>query len=265
MIVTNYTLPEITKFLEKIIPNGGWSVVYKDSYSEVIFGETSLSESDFFNQINSFYSLNNTYTVPPHSVTIYGYTPTPSTKIFPTRQLTAKMELVNGDWVADLEQLRADKLALIRQDRDELLLNSDLLVKLSSVNQDGGGNPTLCGRAMAWSEKLRAIPETAKAALPALDNPVLIAEYQPDFSMPDEVVILSKVQLLLGLASVGILEADILPAFNALPTQEQLPAQIKWSCMQRVSRNDPLVDELGAALNKTPAEIDALFEMARYL
>lgn len=50
---------------------------------------------------------------------------------------------------------------------------------------------------------------------------------------------------------------------NTLPDQNQAKiARITWAQMVTIPRNDPLVDLLGAVLNKTPTQIDDFFRQA---
>ena len=50
---------------------------------------------------------------------------------------------------------------------------------------------------------------------------------------------------------------------NTLPDQNQAKiARITWAQMVTIPRNDPLVDLLGAVLNKTPTQIDDFFIQA---
>lgn len=53
---------------------------------------------------------------------------------------------------------------------------------------------------------------------------------------------------------------------NTLPDQNQAKiARITWAQMVTIPRNDPLVDFLGAVLNKTPTQIDDFFRQAATL
>lgn len=53
---------------------------------------------------------------------------------------------------------------------------------------------------------------------------------------------------------------------NTLPDQNQAKiARVTWATMVTIPRNDPLVDLLGAVLNKTPTQIDDFFRQAATL
>jgi hypothetical protein len=47
-----------------------------------------------------------------------------------------------------------------------------------------------------------------------------------------------------------------------LPAESATVARITWATMVTIPRNDPLVDLLGAVLNKTPEQIDQFFIQA---
>lgn len=57
--------------------------------------------------------------------------------------------------------------------------------------------------------------------------------------------------------------ASIDTFLNTLPDQNQAKiARVTWATMVTIPRSDPLVDILGAVLNKTPAQIDDFFIQA---
>lgn len=75
-------------------------------------------------------------------------------------------------------------------------------------------------------------------------------------------VIVSMTALRLTLIEME-LEDDVLDIINAMPDAKQKAAALAWwQTAQTVRRNHALVAQLGGALGKTDAEIDAIFAAA---
>lgn len=92
-------------------------------------------------------------------------------------------------------------------------------------------------------------------------------------------MVVSRRQLLIALAQAGFVTAeqavaaartgDMPPPLAALadslPAAERLAVAVTWASMQQAERLHPLVDALAAAQGATPAEIDAIFDLAASL
>jgi hypothetical protein len=89
---------------------------------------------------------------------------------------------------------------------------------------------------------------------------------------PHEIVRMTFAQLLIGLVAeawiteaegegwlAGTLPGPVLALISTLPVEQQFPAKARALRPSEVIRNDPLVEMLGAAQGKTPAELDAFF------
>lgn len=84
---------------------------------------------------------------------------------------------------------------------------------------------------------------------------------------------LTFAQLLIGLVTeqwitevegeawlAGTLPAAVLAVINTLPVEQRFIAKARAIRPSEVLRSDPLVQALGAAENKTPAELDTFFQ-----
>lgn len=60
-------------------------------------------------------------------------------------------------------------------------------------------------------------------------------------------------------AQTGAVPANIASVFASLPPEQALAAQITWAKMTTVSRNEPLITAVAAAMSLTEAEVDAFF------
>jgi hypothetical protein len=87
----------------------------------------------------------------------------------------------------------------------------------------------------------------------ALDN--LIAAHTP-VEVPEEITPRQGRQ---ALFLSGITEATVLAAFNSLSDPTKTMALIEWEYSTAFVRSNPLINNMGAALGLTPAQIDALF------
>lgn len=89
---------------------------------------------------------------------------------------------------------------------------------------------------------------------------------------PGELVKLTFAQLLIGLVAegwiteaegdgwlAGTLPAPVLSLIATLPAEARFPAKARAIRPSEVLRRDPLVEMLGAAQGKTPAELDQFF------
>ena len=65
-------------------------------------------------------------------------------------------------------------------------------------------------------------------------------------------------QARLALSTIGLL-AQVDTAINALPEPQKTAAKIEWEFSSVVERNRPFVQQLGASLGLTPAQLDNLF------
>ena len=131
-----------------------------------------------------------------------------------------------------------------------------------------------------------------EVALPVIADadPVLAADerlFGPDFEVledrvraygsavkaePYEIVKMTFAQLLIGLVAegwiteaegddwlAGTLPAPVVALISTLPPEARFPAKARAIRPSEVLRRDPLVEMLGAAQGKTPAELDAFF------
>jgi hypothetical protein len=89
---------------------------------------------------------------------------------------------------------------------------------------------------------------------------------------PHENVKMTFAQLLIGLVAeawiteaegegwlAGTLPAPVLALISTLPPEARFPAKARAISPSEVIRHDPLVEMLGAAQGKTPAQLDAFF------
>lgn len=103
----------------------------------------------------------------------------------------------------------------------------------------------------------------------------LTPEEVADLPEPQPVPIpnLTFAQLLIGLVTeqwitevegeawlAGTLPAAVLTVINTLPAEQRFIAKARATRPSEVLRSDPLVQALGAAENKTPAELDIFFQ-----
>ena len=214
---------------------------------------------------------------PSDSLTVSGVTvaaPAGVTVNLPDQSLTVTYTWDGSAWIADLAALRTARLGLIRAHRDVLLAISDRSAK-DSVALDSPDR-TLAAQVGAWTIKLRNVPDVAATALDALTDAAAIAAFEPDYTVPARVIVLTIRQFMAALALSGfITEAEAIdrttiPAaidaiFAALPTtpvNQQTIARVTWASMTVIARNDPLVAASTGAFGQTEAQIDAFFEMA---
>lgn len=216
---------------------------------------------------------NKILSTPSQTITL----PLGGTLTLASQSLTVPYIWDGSAWVADLAALRAAKLALIRGNRDTLLAVSDRLAK-DSLSLDSPDR-TLAVQVGAWTTKLRDVPTVATTALSALTDAAAIVAWQPDFTLPPRIIVLTIRQFMAGLALSGFItqaeavDRATVPAaidaiFNSLPTtpiNQQTIARVTWANMNVIARNDPLVVTAGGAFGQTAAQIDAFFEMAAAL
>lgn len=218
-----------------------------------------------------------TLSTPSKTITL----PTGGTVTLASQPLTVSHTWDGSAWVADLVALRAAKLALIRGNRDTLLSVSDRLAKDSNTAADGSADLTLASQAGRWATKLRDIPNVVSDDLDALTDAASIAAYEPDFAVPERLVILTVLQFrkALFLAPTPFITAEefqdntTIPAsieavFAAMPTtpiNQQALARGTWFSMQTVSRNDPLVTAAATAWGLSSADVDGFFDLGATL
>ena len=76
---------------------------------------------------------------------------------------------------------------------------------------------------------------------------------------------LTRRQLLLGLLSIGIHEADVDAKVTQLPADQVDVAQITWKYASEYKRDDPLVSTLAAAFALPDNQVDDLWTWAASL
>ncbi|HEY4252304.1 MAG TPA: hypothetical protein VGM87_13920 [Roseomonas sp.] len=101
-------------------------------------------------------------------------------------------------------------------------------------------------------------PEVAAAA-----EGVDLPPEAPPIAFPAPPPTLTARQLRLWLLSRGIALAAVDAAIGALPEPQRSMAQVDWQFATLFERANPLIDQLGAALGLTPAEIDQGYQDAR--
>lgn len=111
--------------------------------------------------------------------------------------------------------------------------------------------------------------------LQALMNADGLSEQQQQFlindfnGVPNQVVAALKDvtprQIRQAMVLSGISMASIDAAIDALPEPTKSLARIEWEYSTLFIRSNPLVGQIGMALNKTPAELDTLWALAATL
>ncbi|WP_276200172.1 hypothetical protein [Chelatococcus sp. XZ-Ab1] len=73
-------------------------------------------------------------------------------------------------------------------------------------------------------------------------------------------------QLRLGLITNGIALSDVEAAIGGVEDEtERAAAQVEWEYASEFVRHHPLIDQIGAALGLTPAQIDTMWQGAQSL
>jgi len=91
--------------------------------------------------------------------------------------------------------------------------------------------------------------------------------YEPEPPEPEpHVPTLTRRQLRLGLLQAGITTAQVEAAIEAIPDpMAREVARIEWADATTYERDHPLVDQIGAALDLAPEQIDAMWLAAAAL
>lgn len=108
--------------------------------------------------------------------------------------------------------------------------------------------------------------QEAIAALPEYEKQCLINDFN---GVPNEQRTLPRDvtprQIRQAMVLSGISMASIDAAIDALPEPTKSLARIEWEYSTMFIRSNPLVGQIGMALNKTPEELDALWALAATL
>lgn len=95
------------------------------------------------------------------------------------------------------------------------------------------------------------------------------AALQAEWTAAQNAPVLVPQSVTMRQARLALLQAGLLGSVNAaiaaLPSPHKEAATIEWEYSQTVERNRPFVLTLGAALNLTSAQLDALFVQAATL
>lgn len=111
----------------------------------------------------------------------------------------------------------------------------------------------------------RLIVEDLPWAAPPPPPPDPLPPAPPDVITPRQMILaLLKIGLIsadeaLAAAQTGAVPAAIEAMFASLPSDDAIAARITWAKMTTVERTHPLVQQLGALLEKSQAEMDAFF------
>lgn len=83
---------------------------------------------------------------------------------------------------------------------------------------------------------------------------------------PEGLPPLTARQIRLGLLQNGISTTTVEAAIDAIPDEvEREAAKIEWEYASQFLRTHPLIDQIGAALDLTPEQMDAMWEAASEL
>lgn len=108
--------------------------------------------------------------------------------------------------------------------------------------------------------------QEAISALPEYEQQCLINDFN---GVPNEQRTLPRDvtprQIRQAMVLSGISMASIDAAIDALPEPTKSLARIEWEYSTLFIRSNPLVGQIGMALNKTPAELDTLWALAATL
>lgn len=109
-----------------------------------------------------------------------------------------------------------------------------------------------------------------KAILGESDDPIAqrLLTNLPARTMEElrEYMVVTPAQIRLALLQAGIPPASITAAITQIPDDTaRETASILWEYATQFERNHPFVAQIGAALNKTDEEIDAIFTVAKTL
>ena len=121
-------------------------------------------------------------------------------------------------------------------------------------------DPTLAADEKLWGPNFEVLEDRVRAYGQAMK------------AEPHEIVKMTFAQLLIGLVAegwiteaegdgwlAGTLPAPVLALISGLPAEHRFAAKARAIRPSEVLRRDPLVEMLGAAQGKTPAELDAFF------
>lgn len=109
-----------------------------------------------------------------------------------------------------------------------------------------------------------------KAILPMSEDPIAkrLLTNLPARTIEElrALMVVTPAQIRLALLQAGIPPASITAAITQIPDDTaRETASILWEYATQFERNHPFVAQIGAALNKTDEEIDAIFTVAKTL
>jgi hypothetical protein len=91
-----------------------------------------------------------------------------------------------------------------------------------------------------------------------------VAAYLTEIAAANAITSVTMRQARLALLQTGLL-ANVTSAISAMPGIEGDTARIIWEFSNTVERDNPLITQIGAALNLTSAQLDDLFNLASTL